>query len=117
MGLEGTELAPDPPQVALGRPHPIHEPAHLGQQRPLLPRRLFGIPRRLGEPLPLDHGRDPLIQLVAIISKLMKKRDQLGLGHQVQARHGPKLSSMGRTKSLLTMFLSASSLSEEVARC
>jgi hypothetical protein len=93
-----------------------HEPAHVGQQRPLQTRR-GGITRILDEPLPLDHGRDPLIKLVAISSKLMKKRDQLGLGHQVQARHGPKLSSMGRTKSLLTRFLSASSLSEEVARC
>jgi hypothetical protein len=87
MGLEGTELAPDPPQVALGRPHSIHEPAHLGQQRPLLPRRLFGIPRRLGEPLPLGRERDPLIELVTFSGKLMEMCDQLPLGRQVEAGH------------------------------
>jgi hypothetical protein len=87
MGLEGAKLAPYPPQVALGCPHPIHEPAHLGQQRLLLTRGLFGIPKRLGEPLPLGRERDPLVEPVTFSGKLMEMCDQLPLGHQVEAGH------------------------------
>lgn len=86
------ELAPHPPQVALDRPHPVHEPAHLGQQRPLLLRSLCGILRSLGKPLPLDRERDPSVEPVAFCCKLMEMRDQLTLGHQVEAGHGHEAS-------------------------
>jgi hypothetical protein len=47
----------------------------------------------LGEPLPLDRERDPSVEPVAFCCKLMEMRDQLTLGHQVEAGHATKLAA------------------------
>ncbi|QRM32537.1 hypothetical protein [Microvirga sp. VF16] len=53
-----------------------------------------GIMRVLSEPLPLDHRRDLPIKSGASIGERLNKREQLGLGHQVQAGHVPGIPSM-----------------------